>query len=384
MRPICTIVQTLVVALAMGLFAATSAEAFWVLTPNLVANPGAELGGSGQGGVVTSIPGWRREAALGSKMSTVVDYGAPGFPTLAQSAGVGGGSHFFAGGPADGHDDNTSAFSRAVLDQTIYLVNLDEDVMRDIKEGHAYAIVSACLGGYATQDDRVDMRVTVVGDEDLQVTLRGPSANERHGTTGLLPRTAMLWLPPEADTLAVELDFERASGEGTYADGYADNISVRLGRTDGTEPEPSCAFDAPPAPGASAPSPGSPAAAKPVPGGSAAADSSSTGGTNTAVPLRRVGNRIRFRHGAAALKLRCAARDGACAGSVSLKTRLGRLGSARFRIGAGKVGTVQVRIGRTMRHRLAALSRARLAKLDVIATARIGAAATTFVYRAAP
>jgi len=37
-----------------------------------------------------------------------------------------------------------------------------------------------------------------------------------------------------------------------------------------------------------------------------------------------------------------------------------------------------------MRHRLAALSRARLAKLDVIATARIGAAATTFVYRAAP
>jgi hypothetical protein len=120
MRPIRTVVQTLAIALAACLVAAGSAGAeMRTLTPNLVVNPGAELGSSGQGGVVTSIPGWTREDLIGSKLSTVVDYGAPGFPTLAQGAALGGGSHFFAGGPADGHDDDTPAFSGAVLGQDI-------------------------------------------------------------------------------------------------------------------------------------------------------------------------------------------------------------------------------------------------------------------------
>jgi hypothetical protein len=68
---------------------------------------------------------------------------------------------------------------------------------------------------------------------------------------------------------------------------------------------------------------------------------------------------------------------------VSLTTRLGKLGSARFEIAAGNVGTVTVKIARRMRHRLAALSRKRLARLKVTATARIGAETTTFTFGAA-
>jgi hypothetical protein len=65
---------------------------------------------------------------------------------------------------------------------------------------------------------------------------------------------------------------------------------------------------------------------------------------------------------------------------VSLTTRLGKLGSARFEIAAGEVGTVTVKIGRKVRQRLAALSRKRLARLKVTATAKVGAETTTFTF----
>jgi hypothetical protein len=381
MRPIRTVVQTLAVALAACLVAAGSAGAeMWTLTPNLVQNPGAELGSSGQGGAVGSIPSWWH----GPRPAAVVHYGTPGFPTVAQGAAVGGGSSFFAGGPADGHDDNTLPFAHVKLVQNINLLDeRAEDALGVLRDGWAYAIVSACLGGYATQDDRVDVRVSVIGYEQSNVTLHGPSADERDGTTRLLPRTAMLLLPPKADALEVDLDFARASGEFTYNDGYADNVSVLLAKGDGTVPEPSCAFEVPSTPDGSAGS-GTPGSNKPIANGGSASQASSTGGTNTAVPLARVGTRVKLHGDVATLKLRCAAHDGPGNGSLALTTRLGRLGSAKFRIAAGKAGTIDVRIGRRMRRRLVALSRTRLAKLEITATARIGAAKTTFIYRAAP
>jgi hypothetical protein len=380
-------IRPILLALAVACLAAPTAHASaspWFVTPNLVQNPGAELGAAAQGGLVPAIASWR----YGALRATVVRYGTPAFPTAAQSAAVGGGAAFFAGGPADGHDDGTSDFSRATLVQDVQIRDkLDDDGRHKLDDGGTYAVVSACLGGYAGQDDRADLRVTTygLGGEGGHVTLEGPRAAERNGATGLLPRTATLWLPPLTDTLEIALEFQRESGVGTYNDGYADNVSVRIAVADGTEPETACTFDAPPAPapGDAAPAPRPPDPATPVASGGSAA-SSSTAGVNTAVALKRVGNRVRLRHGMAVLKLRCAARGVACAGSVALKTRLGKLGSARFKIGAGKVATIAVKLSRTMRHRVAALSRARLARLAVTATARIGAAKTTFVYRAAP
>jgi hypothetical protein len=366
MRTTRTIVQTLAAACAAGLVAAGSAGAE-VLTPNLVENPGAELGSSLQGAVVATIPSWERQRASSSKMSTVVDYGAPGFPTLAVGAAIGGGSHFFAGGPADGHDDNTPAFSQALLTQDL---DIPADAMNRVKAGGAEATISACLGGYANQDDRVDVLLfaytTDAATGMVAVgTIKGPRAGDRYNTTGLLPRSTTARLPLTTTSLAVALDFDRASGQSTYNDGYADNVSVRISTTDTTPPEPDCSPIAPsggPAPSPPAPTP-------------SAADSS----TNTAAPLARVGTRLKLRGAVARLKLRCLAHDDDCAGAVSLTSRLGKLGTARFSIAPGEVGTVDVRIARKVRYRLAALSRKRLSRLKITATARIGAAATTFI-----
>jgi hypothetical protein len=336
MRTSRTIVQTLAAALAAGLVAAGSAGAE-VLTPNLVENPGAELGSSLQGPVVPSIPSWERQGAISSKLSTVVDYGAPGFPTIAQGAAIGGGSHFFAGGPADGWDDNTPAYSQAILTQDL---DIPTAAMKSVKAGGAEATISA---------------------------------SDRNNATGLMARRTTARLPLTTTSLAVAIDFDRASGAGTYNDAYADNVSVRIITAGSAPPEPDCSPIASPAPGGSTPSPGGPA---PTP---SAADSS----TNTAVPLARVGRRVRFHRGFATLKLRCVARDVDCAGSVRLTSRLGRIGSGRFDIARGEVGTIKVRIGRAMRHRLAALSHKRLSRLKVTATARLGAATTRFTFAAA-
>ncbi len=100
------------------------------------------------------------------------------------------------------------------------------------------------------------------------------------------------------------------------------------------------------------------------------------------MPLQRVGKKLKLDGKVAKLKLYCAARDAACRGTVSLRTKSSRLGSARFRIGVGKVGTVKVKIGRKVRRRLAALPRKRLARVKVVATARIGEATTKFTFGA--
>jgi hypothetical protein len=374
MRSTRTIAQALAAALAAGLVAAGPAGAE-ILTPNLIENPGAELGTSLQGGVVASIPSWERSGTLASKLATVVDYGAPGFPTLAQGAAIGGGSHFFAGGPADGHDDNTPTFSQALLSQDVDIPTVARNL---VKAGGAEVTISACLGGYADQDDGVNVLVYAYTGEEGKVgvaTLKGPRAADRHNTTGLLPRSTTAKVPLDTRVLEVELDFDRASGVATYNDGYADNVSIRIATAGSTPPEPECSPIPAPAPTGAAPSP-SPAPAGPAPTPVAVSSSN-----HTRVGLARVGTRLKLRGRVARLKLRCIAQDRRCVGTVSLKAPLGKLGSARFSIAPGKVGKVDVWVSRRMRHRLGALSRRRLAKLTVTATARAGAAATRFTLR---
>jgi hypothetical protein len=374
MRRTRTIVQTLAAAFAAGLVAAGSAGAE-VLTPNLVQNPGAELGSSLRGGVVPLIPYWERQEAISSKLSTVVEYGAPGFPTIAQGAAIGGGSHFFAGGPADGHDDNTPAFSQALLTQDL---GVPADAMKRIKAGGAEATISACLGGYGNQDDRADVVLYAYTSDAATglvgvATLKGPRAGDRQNRTGLLPRSTTARLPLTTTSLAVGLLFDRASGQGTYNDGYADNVSVRISTSGSTPPEPDCSPIAP-APGGP---PAAPSGAPP-----AAAPSSQHSGSNTALPLTQAARRIVLTKRYALVRLRCAARDEACAGTLTLSSTAARLGSARFAIGAGKSATVKVKLRAKARRVLGRLPARRLAKLKVTATARIGAQTTSFTFAA--
>jgi hypothetical protein len=60
------------------------------------------------------------------------------------------------------------------------------------------------------------------------------------------------------------------------------------------------------------------------------------------------------------------------------KTKQTKLGAARFSIPALETKTVKVKLSRTPRERLAALSARRLKHLKIVATAKLGAETTKF------
>jgi hypothetical protein len=118
-----------------------------------------------------------------------------------------------------------------------------------------------------------------------------------------------------------------------------------------------------------------------------------SGGTNTAVGIARVGKRLTFKGANALVTLRCTLRDSKCKGTLGLattglpeahkstaakKAKATKLGSARFTIAAGKTRTIKVKLKRSIRKRLGALSKRRLKKLKITATAKIGTQTTKF------
>ena len=366
----------IVALLASSALAAAAPAGADVLTPNLVQNPGGEAGPAALGEIVPTIPSWVRNTLFGAPNTTGVHYGVPGFLTAAQGAGYDAGYQFFAGGPPFAGDDNSLAHAESELGQEM---TIPPDVANLVKAGGAQVTFGACVGGYADQNDHVNLNFftnglglgnVIYAD---QTTVLGPEAQARGNVTSLIPVSRTIMLPPTSGKLAVRLDFIRTSGADTYNDGYADNVSVIIGTAGTTPPAIHCAADA--ATGPSPPSGGS---------GTQGSASTSTGGSNSAVPLVKVSKRlvISFRRANAKLKLRCAARDTACRGTVSLTSSLGRLGSARFTIPGGGTRTVTVKLGRTIRHRLAALSHKRFARLKVTATATIGAEKTKFTFTA--
>jgi hypothetical protein len=367
-----------VVGVAVALVGAGPAGAV-IPTGNLLAdlNPGTEAGSaSSTGNDVFTLDPWTREARSPHR-ATAVRYGAPGFPTVAQGQALGGGRSFFAGGPSADGDDNSPAFSAGVLEQTLPVPATAEE---DIDAGTVQLTVSGCLGGYATQDDRAIVAAqgqTAGGDATSDVAdATGPTAAERGNQTELLARSATVPLGPATRSIAVFLDLIRQSGAGTYNDAYADNLALRLSPAGGPAPGADC----PPAGGGS--------------GGGTGGNGKQTGsgGTNTAVPISRVGKRLTLKGNDALVKLHCSARDTSCKGTLSLassglpkahkstaaKAKATKLGSAKFTIASGKTKTVKVKLKRSIRKRLGALSKRRLKKLKITATAKIGAESTKF------
>src|SRR3954452_1405330 len=110
---------------------------------NLLANPGADAGPGAPDSVTVDPPaGWTVEGSL-----TAAQYGAPDFPTAADSAALGGGVNFFAGGP-------DSAASAAT--QTVAVVA----AAAEIDAGGVTATVSGDFGGYADQNDGATLTAT--------------------------------------------------------------------------------------------------------------------------------------------------------------------------------------------------------------------------------
>jgi hypothetical protein len=203
-----------IVPLAVAALLLPAAPAAAAVPPgNLLANPGAEAGpGAPDATTIDPPPGWTLVGSV-----TAVEYGSPESPTAADSAALGGGANFFAGGP-----DNAASAATQAVDVS--------GAAPEIDGGGVTATVSGDFGGFDGQDDSATLTATFLSAAGAALgTLASPPvvSADRNGTTGLLLRTASAAVPVGTRSVGVRLDMVRQ--EGAYNDGYADNLSLTLG-----------------------------------------------------------------------------------------------------------------------------------------------------------
>lgn len=182
---------------------------------NLIVNGNAEQGEgvNDVNGIATEIPGWKRKGNF-----TVVKYGAPDFPSPELSTRIRGGLNFFAGGPKN----------------VASSISQDIDVSSQkklISSGKAKATLSGNVGGYATQTDW--LRATAVflaasGERLGAIGIQSATPAVRTNQTDLVKKTIKGAVPKTTRTIRLVLAASRGAGE--YNDGYADNLSLTIGR----------------------------------------------------------------------------------------------------------------------------------------------------------
>jgi hypothetical protein len=198
---------------AIAVVAAAASASAAVPSGNLLVNPGAEAGpGAADSATIQAPPGWTVTPNF-----TAVRYGAPDFLTTADSAALGGGLNFFAGGP-----DNAASSATQVVDVS--------GAAPEIDAGKAQVTLAAQLGGYATQTDRATVTATFLGvDGTPRGTLALPAVTDtdRKSVTALVGRSASAAVPAGTRSISVRIDAIRDAG--AYNDGYVDNVSLSFG-----------------------------------------------------------------------------------------------------------------------------------------------------------
>lgn len=201
---------------AASLATALGAGAAPGVAKNLIVNGNAERGDAvnDASSMSNDIPGWTRTGKF-----TLVEYGASGgFPDATVQTAVKGGKSFFAGGPAN---------PGSAISQEIRVASL----AKLIDSGKARATLSGYIGGYASQNDSLVATATFLSaaGAKLGAVKIGPvSAAARKSVTGMLPKTASAVVPRKTRTIRVALGANR--NDGSYNDGYADNLVLTLGR----------------------------------------------------------------------------------------------------------------------------------------------------------
>ena len=202
------------VALVAGIALVAAAPAgAAVPSGNLVVNPGAEAApGAADASSQLPLPGWTVESTF-----TAVQYGTPSFLTAADSAALGGGANFFAGGPG------------GELGAATQLIDVS-GAAAEIDRGQVKATLSALLGGYATQTDYGAVGATYLkagGAPAGALRLAAVSPGDRNSVTALVARSASGTVPAGTRQISVRIDAVRE--EGSYNDGYIDNVSLVFG-----------------------------------------------------------------------------------------------------------------------------------------------------------
>jgi hypothetical protein len=199
------------VGLAAALFAAAPAGAA-VPTGNLLVNPGAEAApGAADSVTQLPLPGWTVESTF-----TAVQYGTSGFPTLDDATTFGGGINLFAGG------NSAASAATQVVDVSGAAAEIDAGTLK--------VTLAALLGGFSSQTDRATVTATFLdaGAAPLgALNLPAVTATDRASVTTFVARSAQALLPAGTRSISVRIDAIR--DEGSYNDGYIDNVSLVLG-----------------------------------------------------------------------------------------------------------------------------------------------------------
>nr|WP_250566239.1 choice-of-anchor C family protein [Adonisia turfae] len=191
---------------------------------NLLVNPDAESSsGSGNFNQVLTPFGWETSGSA----FTAVQYSAavPGQDLdTADGTVVNGDTNYFAGGPSNPLSTAT---------QVIEFDGIEEQ----IDDGLLTANLSGFFGGWVRQEDNMVVEATFY-DENQTILesfeIGSISAADRGGESKLLFQEDSLLVPVGARSAEVEMVATRQ--QGSYNDGYADNLSFVLSLNDGVQP----------------------------------------------------------------------------------------------------------------------------------------------------
>jgi hypothetical protein len=181
---------------------------------NIIVNGDAEsdIGAPNAVAIVSPSAGWTLVGDF-----TVVQYGAlGGFPNATSPGPSSRGLNFFAGGP-------NNIFSSA--EQTV-------DVSTDaalIDSGLIEFTLEAFLGGFSFQADRGTLTATFLNSvgSTLGTSSVGPvTTGDRGSISGLLATSANGAVP--VGTREIDISLQMMRFDGSYNDGYADNLSLVL------------------------------------------------------------------------------------------------------------------------------------------------------------
>jgi hypothetical protein len=183
---------------------------------NLIFNGNAESDiGSATGAVIGAVTGY---TTLGN--FTVTKYGATissgDFPALTSPGPVDRGLNFFSGGPS-----NASSSARQLIDVA--------SVASSIDLGSTRYQLSGFLGGFSSQSDHAVFTATFLNSQDAPIGIGsiGPVLNgDRNNVTGLLERSTDGIVP--VGTRSIEIRLALTRNAGSYNDGYADNLTLKL------------------------------------------------------------------------------------------------------------------------------------------------------------
>jgi hypothetical protein len=193
--------------------------------PNLIVNPGAEVGPSAANYSTSVVPaGWT--LVNGSGGFTALDYDIPGQSAddldELDSAAIDGGDSYFAGGP-----------STPEVTTLTQVIDVSNDAAR-IDSGTMLAYLSGMFGGYLGVSDTMTLSIVFrsATDEALgSLSIGAPMPADRANETTLVPSLGVEAVPVGTRYIEVFL-IATDGGDGAYGNGYADNLSLVLSQFD--------------------------------------------------------------------------------------------------------------------------------------------------------